>query len=164
MRKFARDRRRLLKNSIKSAAALPFLQHLPSLAASTTPQKRFIMMFTPNGTIPEEFFPSGSENQFDFKRILAPLESVKSEINVYKGLDNKLPLPGDDHQRGMGGLWTARHLLPGDTPDANGLDPVGWASGVSVDQVIAQQIGGQSRFKSLEYGVACGTPDIFTSR
>ena len=91
MRKFSRDRRRLLKNSIKTAAALPFLQHLPSLAASSQAQKRFIMLFTPNGTIPEEFFPTGSENQFEFNRILAPLTSLKSEINVYKGLDNKLP-------------------------------------------------------------------------
>ena len=52
--------------------------------------------------------------------------------------------------------------MPGDTPDADGGDPVGWASGISVDQVIANQIGSQSRFKSLEYGVACGIPDIFT--
>ncbi|MCJ8314628.1 MAG: DUF1552 domain-containing protein [Saccharospirillaceae bacterium] len=157
------SRRRILRNTVKSAAVLPFLSHLPSFGATEAPQKKFISIFTPNGTIPEEFWPSGSETNFDFKRILTPLNTVKDDLIIYKGLENKLGQPGDAHQTGMGGLWTAKHLTEGDTKGGNVDDiPVDWAGGISLDQVIANKIGTQSRFKSLEYGVACGSADIWS--
>ncbi|BCE03248.1 DUF1552 domain-containing protein [Marinicellulosiphila megalodicopiae] len=163
MKNFSNSRRRVLRNTVKTAAALPFLHHLPSFGATATPKKRFINIFSPNGTMPEEFFPTGSENNFSFNRILAPLESLKDDVIVYKGLESKMGQPGDAHQIGMGGLWTAKHLTEGSTAGGNVGDiPVDWAGGISLDQVIANQIGAESRFKSLEYGVACGSAQIWS--
>ncbi len=158
-----KDRRRLLKKLATTTASLPFLSHLPSLGAAEMPRKRFITMFSPNGTIPEEFFPNGGMNDFTFNKILKPLEPIRDELIIMKGLNNKIPLPGDGHQRGMGGLWTAAHLTAGDTvsggnPAAGGVD---WASNISIDQYVANKIGNDTRFKSLEYGVKCGSPDVW---
>ena len=53
------NRRLFLRQLGVSAAALPFLAGLPSLIGATTPQKRqrLIIMFSPNGTLPTDFWP-----------------------------------------------------------------------------------------------------------
>jgi hypothetical protein len=75
-------RRRFLRQLGLSAAALPFLPTLPSLAANAPGAKtqRIIFMFTPNGTIPPEFWPDEVGSDFKLKRILAPLEAYKSRL------------------------------------------------------------------------------------
>jgi len=47
-------RRQFLRDLGISAAALPFLAGLPSLTGAPTPQRRqrLIVMFSPNGTLP----------------------------------------------------------------------------------------------------------------
>ena len=68
-------RRHFLLQLGLSAAALPFLPALPSLAQSAPGAKtqRIIFVFTPNGTIPPEFWPDETGPEFKLKRILAPL-------------------------------------------------------------------------------------------
>ncbi|MCJ8312076.1 MAG: DUF1552 domain-containing protein [Saccharospirillaceae bacterium] len=156
-------RRRVLRNTLKSAAAIPFLSHLPSFGASEEAKKKFIMMFSPNGTMQSEFWPEGSETEFTFKRVLEPLTPIKDDVILYQGMHNQVEKPGDTHQRGMGGLWTAKKLTEGGSKGGNpGDTPVAWAGGASIDQVIANLIGTQTRFKSLEYGVASGSANIWT--
>jgi len=156
-------RRRVLRNSLKSAAALPFFSHLPSFGATEEATKKFISMYSPNGTMQSEFWPEGTETDFTFKRILQPLEPIKDDVMLIHSMQNMISVPGDAHQRGFGGLWTAKQLTDGNSKGGNPADsPVAWSGGISVDQVIANLIGTQSRFKSLEYGVACGSPSIWT--
>ena len=54
-----RNRRRFLRDLGLGAAAVPFLAGLPSLrgedAAPSAGRKRFVVMFSPNGTLPDEF-------------------------------------------------------------------------------------------------------------
>jgi hypothetical protein len=51
-------RRQFLRSLGLSAAALPFLPALHRLrAAENTPAQRIIFMFSPNGTVPWEFWP-----------------------------------------------------------------------------------------------------------
>ncbi len=156
------NRRRLLSKLVTTGASLPFLSYMPSLGAQESPQKRFIMMFSPNGTIPDEHFPSGSGSNFQFKRILQPLSDFKNDLLIFKGLRNPIGQPGDGHQRGMGGLWTASKLTEGSTTggdsSARGVD---WASNVSVDQAVAQHISEGLRFRSLEYGVVTKRHDVW---
>lgn len=162
MNQFSKNRRQLLKRVVSTSLALPFLGSLPSFGAGEIARKRLIIMFSPNGTIPDEHFPSGGETNFNLKRILSPLESIRDQLLIYKGLENKIPKPGDGHQRGMGGLWTASKLTPGSTTggDNDGVG-VAWAGGPSVDQVVANKIGGETRFRSLEYGVEIGGSNIW---
>jgi len=140
------------------AAALPLLTSGGSRAANGFPD-RFIVFFSPNGTIPNEWRPDGGETDFTLRRILAPLERHRDKLLILDGLDMRSTSagPGDGHQKGMGHMLTGRELLPGDV--GGGCDscaPVSWASGISVDQQIANQIAGDTAFRSLELGVRCG--------
>jgi hypothetical protein len=153
-------RRQFLRKLGLTAAALPFLPHLPSLAAETrNPAKmqRLIFLFTPNGTVPPEFWPDQAGADFQLKRILAPLADFKKQMITLKGLCNKVGGDGDSHMRGMSCLLTADELLPGNIQGGGGM-PAGWARNISIDQEIARFLQARpetaTRFGSLEMGVA----------
>ncbi len=152
-------RRRFLKQLGLSAAALPFLPAFPSLAqaAPDAPMRRIIFLFTPNGTIPEEFWPDAAGADFQLKRILAPLEPFKSRLITLNGVCNKIRGDGDSHMRGISCLLTADELLPGNIQGGSDK-PAGWARNISIDQEIRNFLQARpetaSRFGSLELGVA----------
>ena len=76
---------------------------------------------------------------------LSPLAPFHNDIHVLSGLDNQaagMPGPGNGHHNSMSGLMTC-------TPFTGR-----GAGGQSIDQAIAAKIGGESRFKSLQVGVA----------
>src|SRR5690606_33567550 len=108
-------RRHFLRQLGLSAAALPFLPALPSLAGSTSAAKpqRIIFMFTPNGTIPPDFWPEETGPDFKLKRILEPLAPFRDRLITLKGVSNKIRGDGDGHMRGISCLLTADELLPG---------------------------------------------------
>lgn len=152
-------RRRFLRDIGISAMAVPFLSGLPSLgvAEAAGPRQRMIFVFTPNGTVPNEFWPDEEGADFRFKRILAPLEAFKDRTLVLKGLSNKIRGDGDGHMRGMSCLLTAIELFPGNIQGGSDT-PAGWASGPSIDQELRKFLQGRegtrTRFGSLELGVA----------
>ncbi|RFC44271.1 MAG: Protein of unknown function (DUF1552) [Verrucomicrobia bacterium] len=153
------NRRQFLRNLGVSAATLPFLAGLPSLSAAAVSQKprRLVIVFSPNGTLPGEFWPEEEGEDFEFKSILQPLEPFKKQTLILKGVYNKIRGDGDNHMRGMSCLLTADNLLPGNIMGGGGA-PAGWASGISVDQEIKKALQSQpetkTRFGSLEFGVA----------
>jgi hypothetical protein len=57
------NRRQFLRRLGVSSAALPFLAGLPSLVGATAPQRRqrVIILFSPNGTLPNEFWPDAAD-------------------------------------------------------------------------------------------------------
>lgn len=161
------NRREFLRHLGVSAAALPFLAGLPSLRAATLPQKRqrVVIMFSPNGTLPNEFWPDAGDT-LNFKSILAPLEPFKERTLVLNGIYNKVRGDGDNHMRGMSCLLTANELLPGNIRGGGG-NPAGWAGSISIDQEIKNALQGRAdsrtRFGSLEVGVAVpGRADPWT--
>src|SRR3954471_1383523 len=97
------NRRQFLRQFGVSAAALPFLAGLPSLTGAPLPQKRqrVIIMFSPNGTLPKEFFPEAGAGGLELKPILKPLEPFKDRMLVLNGIANKIRGDGDSHMRGM---------------------------------------------------------------
>ncbi len=152
-------RRRFLRQLGLSAAALPFLPTLPSLAANAPGAKtqRIIFLFTPNGTIAPEFWPDEVGADFKLKRILAPLADYKSRMMTLKGVCNKVGGDGDHHMRGISCLLTADELLSGNIQGGGGR-PAGWARNISIDQEIRNFLQARpetsTRFGSLEIGVA----------
>ena len=152
-------RRTFLRQLGLSAAALPFLPALPSLAQGTpgTKPQRIIFLFTPNGTIPPEFWPDQTGPDFQLKRILAPLEPFKSRLMTLNGICNKVRGDGDGHMRGISCLLTADELLPGNIQGGSDK-PAGWARGISIDQELRNFLQARpetaTRFGSLELGVA----------
>src|SRR6185436_14356234 len=155
----ALNRRQFLRDLGISAAAFPFLAGLPSLTGAPLPQRRqrLVIMFSPNGTLPNEFWPEGEGGDLTFKSILAPLEPFKDRTLVIKGIHNKIRGDGDNHMRGMSCLLTASELLPGNIQGGGGT-PAGWAGSISIDQEIKNFLQShpetRTRFGSLEFGVA----------
>ncbi len=155
------NRRQFLRSLGIGAAAAPFLSGLPGLSSAlgavTGPRKRIVFMFSPNGTIPSEFWPEGEGKDFKFKRILKPLEKYRSRITVMNGVSNRIGGDGDRHMRGMSCLLTGTELFPGNIQGGSD-SPAGWASGISIDQELKNFFQSQestaTRFGSLEFGVA----------
>jgi hypothetical protein len=132
--------------------------------ASKKPARRFIGVFSANGTIASEFFPSatGSDNALTLKKILAPLKDYTARMSVLKGVhmnstvEDQLGVPssnkpGGPHMKGPGAMLTGGSLMAGSFTGAGG--PAGYADRISVDQLIAQRLGTETAFPSLEFGV-----------
>ncbi len=151
-------RRQFLQRLSLSAASLPFLVGLPSLglAAPARPRQRLIIMFSPNGTIPNAFWPDEAGADFKLKEIVSPLEPYKDRMLFLHGLCNKVRGDGDGHMRGMSCLLTGIELFPGNIQGGSDT-PAGWASGPSIDQEIKNFFQSReqtrTRFGSLEFGV-----------
>ena len=139
---------------------LPFVA--PSLARAKTakvnaPIQRLVIMFSPNGTVPTEFWPDTEGEDYELKKILEPLASFKESMLVTHGIHNKVRGDGDNHMRGMSCLLTGAELLPGNIQGGSHT-PAGWAGGISIDQELRNFLQSQdstrTRFGSLEFGVA----------
>ncbi len=147
----------LIKLGISPAAAM-FMLGLPSFgwAAAPTRRQRLIFLFSPNGVIPQHFWPDQEGEHKDLKRILQPLDPFKDQLLTLQGVDNKIKGDGDGHMRGIGCLLTGIELFPGDIQGGSDT-PAGWSMGISIDQHIKNKLQAdpttQTRFGSLEFGV-----------
>ncbi len=153
-------RRKFLRDLGISAAVLPFIGGLESLfgeTAAPTRKKRLVIMFSPNGTVQEKFWPDAVGKEFQFKSILEPLNPFRDKTLIVKGIYNKVQGDGDRHMRGMSCLLTGTELSPGNIQGGSD-SPAGWASGISIDQEIKNFLQSkketETRFGSLEFGVA----------
>ena len=155
-------RRRLLGGlgGLTVALTSPIWRPATTFGAAPKPAKRFIGVFSANGTIPGAFFPNatGADTPLTLGpecRILAPLAAYKSKILVLKGVDMVSTIgpnhPGGPHMKGPGAMLTGGTLLPGPFTGSEG--PAGYANGISIDQVIAQRQNPATKFPSLEFGV-----------
>ena len=150
------SRRTLLRGAGGAAVGLPLLDVMvapPARGQNTSPNKRFIVYYTPGGTVMDGWQPGGSETAFTLPVILQPLQKHQQKLLVVSGLNLKVTEEGfgHPHSRGMGGLLTGQPLNNGpyDTCAGN----AGFANGQSIDQAIATKISAGKKFKSLELAV-----------
>jgi len=129
-----------------SVLAAPFLKLLENSAlaaegTTTGHAKRLVLFFSPNGTVHEHWRPTGSGTNFSFPTgsVLEPLNKHKSDLIVCDGIDF---FGVANHEPGMSAMLTGGG-------GANTL-----TGGRSLDQYVAAQIGGESKFPSLDLGVA----------
>lgn len=154
------SRRHFLKQLGLSAATMPFLGNLASFGYDGTDparKQRLIVMFSPNGTVPKNFWPDKEGEHESFKRVLEPLAPFKDRVLTLRGVCDKIRGDGDSHMRGMGCLLTGTELFPGNIQGGSHT-PAGWARGISIDQEIKNYLQAneatRTRFGSLEFGVA----------
>jgi hypothetical protein len=152
------SRREFLHNLGIGAAALPFVLNLTSLGlANAQPRrKRLVVMFSPNGVVPKNFWPDEEGENFTLKESLKPLEAWKNRTLVLHGVCDKVRGDGDAHMRGIGCLLTGTELFPGNIQGGSDT-PAGWSKGISIDQEIKNHLQSRpetrTRFGSLEFGV-----------
>src|SRR5271156_3859234 len=121
----------------------------PQAASANAPlvdkpiESRFVLWFNGNG-IPERYWIPGEEgSNYELTPCLAPLAAWRKDVHVLSGVDNAAAAgKGNGHTNSMSGLMTGT--------DFTGRGP----SGPSIDQIVAGKIGGDSRFRSLQIGVA----------
>jgi hypothetical protein len=148
----ARLSRRRLLQAAGVGLGLPWFESLARrvTAAEATgpaaPPNRLAILYVPNGVNVREWTSSGSGTDYQLSPTLAPLEPLKSEITVITGLNHENATPGSD-----GGGDHARSTavyLTGVRPKKTGGSDI--HNGVSIDQVIAGQVGRFTRLPSLE--------------
>lgn len=150
--------RRALLQGVGAATGAAVRLGLPPLAAmfnsngtayaaevgATAIPTRFVYWFNGNG-IPEKYWvPRETGPDYALPTCLQPLAPHRDSINIVTGLDSpaaRLPGPGNSHYPSMSALVSGRVYT------GKG------AGGPSFDQVVAQKIGGATRFRSLEVGV-----------
>jgi Protein of unknown function (DUF1552) len=152
------SRREFIRDLGIGAAALPFLLNLPSLGFGEEGRRkqRLIIMFSPDGVIPSNFWPDEEGESFTLKESLKPLEALRERTLILHGVCDKVRGDGDNHMRGIGCLLTGVELFPGNVQGGSDT-PAGWASGLSIDQEIKNHLqddpATRTRFGSLEFGV-----------
>ncbi|RIK84793.1 MAG: hypothetical protein DCC68_00450 [Planctomycetota bacterium] len=153
-----RNRREFIRDLGIGAAALPFVLNLPSLAFANQQRRkqRLVIMFSPNGVVPNTFWPDEEGDKFTLKESLSPLEPFRDKLLTLHGVCDKVRGDGDNHMRGMGCLLTGIELFPGNIQGGSHT-PAGWAKGISIDQEIKNFLQSsdetRTRFGSLEFGV-----------
>jgi hypothetical protein len=154
----ATSRREFIRDLGIGAAAVPFILNLPSLgfANQAKRKQRLVVIFSPNGTFPQNFWPDAEGSKFTLKEILKPLAPYQDKTLVLHGVCDKVRGDGDSHMRGMGCLLTGIELFPGNIQGGSHT-PAGWAKGISIDQEIKNFLqkdpATRTRFGSLEFGV-----------
>jgi hypothetical protein len=135
--------RRAVLRGIGATVALPFLDAMapamtPMAQTAAKPLMRFGVIFVPLGERPGFWTPAKTGADFEFTPIIKPLEPYRNWVTVVSELCNPL----DGHAVSVA-AW-----LSGSVPFRTIAENV--KAGVTVDQVIAEKIGQETPFPSLE--------------
>ena len=150
------SRRSVIKGAGGVVIALPWLEAMmprrPARAATpATAAKRFVAVYTPGGTVPEKWTPTGTETDFTLSPILSPLAPVKGNVIVLDGLrlmcGDQSQFSVEQSQGGMMGLLTGQ-VQPG---YGNFL------KGPSIDQALASTLSAGKPLPSLLTAIRWGT-------
>ena len=130
------DRRTFLRGAAGPLLPLPFLNLMTgssSAGAETKPPSRFVTLFKPNGVHPPSWNISGGK-EFDFRLspLMQPFAKHKDDLLI---LDNMGDFGFSSHAN------STRRFLSGHHQNTKAA---------SVDQLIADKIGGDSPIRSLE--------------
>ncbi len=114
----------------------------PRVPSSGAP-KRLICIFQPNGVYPKAWDVTGVGAHYQFSKILAPLAPHKRDLLVVSQLSSG----AKGHVGATSAFLTGTPI--GKDANAPAFKP---NMGVSLDQLIAQRLGRETRFASLEVG------------
>ena len=144
--------RRTFLRGVGTMVALPLLDGMvPALSAMSNtaakPPTRLSFVYAPNGMIMDKWTPTAEGVAFELPPILEPLAPFRDRLLVLSGLSHNAahPLPGEGeaapHERAGATFLTGVH------PKREGH------VGISVDQIVAQELGQHTQLASLELGL-----------
>jgi hypothetical protein len=139
--------RRTFLRGVGTTMALPLLESMiPSMTAlAQTPAKpplRFGACYVPNGATMKHWMPDASGPGFEYKTILKPLEPFRDRINVFGNLSRAGGKSVTDHAVSSAGWLSGAVAKQTEAEDIK--------VGISIDQVLAKQIGQDTQLPSME--------------
>ena len=139
--------RRTFLLGVGTTMALPLLESMvPALTAlAQTPAKpplRFGAVYFPNGATNKHWFPDGVGSGYELKPILKPLEPFRDQLVSFGNLSRAGGKSVTDHAVSSAGWLSGAVARQTEAEDIR--------VGISIDQVIAKQIGQDTQLPSLE--------------
>jgi hypothetical protein len=143
--------RRTVLRGIGATLALPFLDGMvPALSAfaktAAKPVNRLGVVYVPNGVIMKAYLPAVEGAAYEMSPTLSPLAPFRDQVLVVSGL-NCVPSagrPGGSHAKA-----STRFLTDVSPPTSETvLD-----AGVSMDQIVARELGKHTQLASLELAI-----------
>ena len=152
--RFAVSRRTLLRGA-GVTMALPWLESVPvwasatpaATAAGSAYPKRLAVLFMGNGINGNHWWAKGSGADMKLGKSLAPMEPFKAKMNFITGLFNKPSTGVGIHPGQTGNILSGVPLLRGAV----------LRGGISMDQVLANQLGQETMQPSMVLG--CEQPN-----
>jgi len=147
--KIALPRRTFLRG-LGATVALPLLDAMvPAMSAQTKAAPRFTAIYCGNGANMFDWTPAEEGVGFTFSPTLKPLEAFREQTLVVTGLDNFQATDqgdvGGQHPRAAPAFMSSVHPKQTEGSDVQ--------AGTSIDQMIAQHIGRDTKLPSLEVSV-----------
>jgi len=148
------SRRAVIRGALGAGVALPLLDAMvPAMVAQSkseaAPRLRFGGVYVPNGALPDVWHPKETGSGFTFTRPMKSLEPFRQHLITVSGMTGS-GIPGPH-------LGASAGWLNG--LGAQGAQGAPIISGKTLDQFIADKIGTETPFPSLELG----TEDMGTS-
>ena len=149
------NRRHFLRG-IGTTMALPLLDAMVPMrasAAATAKPRRSVFVYIPNGVNGMTWQCTKSGRGYELSPSLKPLAKHQEDFTVFSGLH---------HPNGLGQAHVcADTWLTGAKIDAQGGRK--YENTISCDQMMAEVVGQQTRFNSLELSISTGTGQPFNS-
>ncbi len=139
--------RRTVLKALGATVGLPLLDAMiPAGTAlahtAAAPKPRMTFVYFPHGAVMDQWTPLTEGADFELPPILAPLAPFQKQLTIISGLENKAAVATPVHAI-TPGTWLSC------VPPRMGPDPFG---GVTLDQLVAQKIGQDTRLSSIEVG------------
>ena len=131
-------RRRAFLHGAGVTMGLPWLESLQGAVAEAPPQ-RFAVLFMGTGISPGRWWAKGAGAALELGESLAPLEPIKSKINVIDGLFNKEATGQGIHPAMTGNLLSGVPIRKGSIIHG----------GITIDQMLANRIGQETQQPSM---------------
>lgn len=154
------SRRTVIRGAGSIAVALPWLEAMGGAKAASSggvPFKRFVTVYQPGGTvrqgsIGDQYTPTGTETSFTMSTILKPLDPVKANLLIIDGLNctcgDQSKYNVEQHQGGGVG-WLTGQIQQGAGNYIKG--------GGSMDQILADRLSTGKAYPSLQFAVRWAT-------
>ncbi|HEX3132009.1 MAG TPA: DUF1552 domain-containing protein [Planctomycetota bacterium] len=147
--------RRTMLTGLGVTMALPWMESLawsdePKAVSNGDAPVRFAALFSGNGFHGKEWWAKGEGAGMELGQVLAPVAPLKEKMLFIKGLYHQEATKGNIHSSQTGNLLSGAPLASGGEI----------RSGTSVDQVLAQRFGGQTKVPSLVLGCEKSNPSV----
>ncbi|MCP4784183.1 MAG: DUF1552 domain-containing protein [Fuerstiella sp.] len=149
--------RRTMLRGLGVTVALPWLESTPVWGDEASGKQdgsqaptRMAILFSGCGYYNQEWWAKGDGPDMELGKVLHPLNDFRDQMVFIKGLYNAEALKGNIHSSQTGNLLSGAPLSAGGTI----------RSGTSVDQIVAQQLGRQTKLPSLVLGCEKANPSV----